>query len=124
MIKWFERHYVISWVCVFLIGSFIFYVSSWEFAPVVPGPANLNAILYHIIAFFFFTGILSIALVKGKKKSFLLISFLIALGYGVLDEIHQYFVPGRCATFDDVFLDLIGISFAILVYWILIEMRR
>ena len=36
------------------------------------------------------------------------ISILIVFGFGLLDEIHQAFVPGRFATWSDVAADLIG----------------
>ncbi len=40
----------------------------------------------------------------------LLISVLAATLYGVSDEFHQYFVPGRCASAGDLFIDMIGSS--------------
>ncbi|MDX9710100.1 MAG: VanZ family protein [Trichloromonas sp.] len=33
------------------------------------------------------------------------LSFCLTLGYGAFDELHQYFVPGRYASFLDVLLD-------------------
>lgn len=40
---------------------------------------------------------------------------LICLGYAVLDEVHQYFVPGREAKLSDVLIDFIGFIIAILI---------
>ncbi len=42
-----------------------------------------------------------------------LLGVIIAIGYGVTDEIHQYFVPGRHCSLSDVFSDTVG---AILAY--------
>jgi VanZ family protein len=37
---------------------------------------------------------------------------LIAIGYGITDEIHQYFVPGRYCSLHDVFSDVVGTMLA------------
>ncbi len=42
-----------------------------------------------------------------------LFGLLIAIAFGVSDEIHQYFVPGRHCSFHDVISDTIG---ALLAY--------
>lgn len=48
---------------------------------------------------------------------------LIAVFYGISDEIHQYFVPGRHCSLHDVFADtfgaLIAYSVALLDYFLL-----
>ena len=40
-------------------------------------------------------------------------TFLLAGGYGIFDEVHQHFVPGRTADPFDVLADLLGISLAL-----------
>jgi len=37
-------------------------------------------------------------------------AFLIAAGYGVLDEFHQMTVPGRTSSVEDVVFNLIGVA--------------
>jgi VanZ family protein len=48
--------------------------------------------------------------------------------YGILDEIHQYFVPGRTADIRDVLLDLIGATlgylFILFIHPLWIRIRR
>ena len=44
------------------------------------------------------------------------ITFIIAFIYGVLDEFHQLFVPGRICDIFDLFVDTLGIIFSIKVY--------
>ncbi|MFW6283145.1 MAG: VanZ family protein [Minisyncoccales bacterium] len=46
----------------------------------------------------------------------LLIIISISLIYAALDEIHQYFVPGRFATFNDFLIDSAGILISSLFY--------
>lgn len=43
--------------------------------------------------------------------------------YAVSDEIHQYFVPGRCFQLQDILVDSIGAITAILIWW-LCERKR
>lgn len=43
-------------------------------------------------------------------------SLLITLGYGVFDEFHQYFVPGRYASLTDLLLNLTGALIGLLIY--------
>ena len=44
----------------------------------------------------------------------LLLSGSFSLAYGVLDELHQFFIFGRGARFTDVLVDMIGISLVLL----------
>jgi len=43
-------------------------------------------------------------------------AFLLASGFGILDEWHQLYVPGRYASFTDIALNILGAAFAI---WLL-----
>ena len=119
IIKWFEKHYLISLIITILTAIFIFYMSSKPFYAGAPGPQFLlKPYLYHfgifaILAFFF-----SITIIKGnhKMKSLILIVILFALAYGVLDELHQLFVPNISCSIDDVITDAAGIMSAAVFY--------
>ena len=124
MIKWFEERNALSWAITILIAVFIFYFSSLVLEEVAVGVKSWMSIVYHISVFFFFSLFLFISLIKGKKNSKLfLFGILILLSYGIIDEIHQFFVPGRFCTVIDVFFDLIGISFAFMIYLISLRLR-
>jgi hypothetical protein len=123
MIGWFERHNGISWAITFIIAATMFYMSSREFYG-VPGPPGLLAIVYHLAAYFFLTAFLMISVVRGKYKRFVLPSALAVLIFGVTDEIHQLFVPGRACSIFDVGIDTMGIFFAFAIYMIMIEYRN
>lgn len=76
----------------------------------------------HIIAYLIL-GILLFNVIQGYKLSLLrtvLLSIVIALGYAVLDEVHQLFVPGRSGELRDVFIDtaaaLVGIGAYYLIH--------
>ena len=125
MISWFEKNNKISLIIALLIAIAMFYISSLTFGGTgEKGGTNLLAILYHIAAYFFLALFLCFALIKGKYKSLFIIVILFSIFYGITDEIHQYFVPGRDASFKDVGLDAIGILFSSLFYLVSIEYRK
>ena len=125
MISWFEKHNKVSWTITILIAIMIFYISSLTFSkiPSEPGKFNMKPILYHIIAFFFLAFFLLISLVQEKNKQYVLPAILISVIYGILDEIHQLFVPGRSSSTSDLLLDSLGIIFAFMLYSINLEYR-
>jgi len=45
---------------------------------------------------------------SGLKKSLFAVAFIVAGIYGITDEFHQYFVPGRYASAGDVAADFFG----------------
>ena len=125
MISWFEKNYIVSLAITILIAIAMFYISSLTFGGVgEKGGTNLIAILYHILAYFFLALFFGFTLIKGKYKSFFIIVILFSIFYGITDEIHQYFVPGRSASVSDVGLDSIGIMLSTLSYLVLIEYRK
>ena len=125
MISWFEKHSKISWAITLLIAIAIFYISSLTFElSTGVGGIGLKATLYHIIAFFFFSFFLAISLVRGKNRSLIFLAIIFSVLYSISDEIHQFFVPGRVSSISDVFLDSVGIIFASLFYFILLEYRK
>jgi VanZ family protein len=78
----------------------------------------------HYIAFFVLGFFLNLTLKYQNrypvlKKNILLTTIIIAAGYGLLDELHQLFVPGRSAEVLDWIADFIGaISGSILAEYI------
>lgn len=51
-------------------------------------------------------------------------TFLSGISLGILDEIHQYFVPGRNSDIFDAAVDAIGIFLGLLVYWYLSQKMK
>jgi VanZ family protein len=44
------------------------------------------------------------------------VAILLTLGYGLVDEWHQTFIPGRYGSFTDVSLDVVGAVSGLLIY--------
>lgn len=126
MIAWLENHNKISLGIVILIAITIFYLSSlsFEYYP-VRTLTNIRSLLYHIFVFFLFTLFLLISLLQGKEKfSIFILAIAISIIYGISDEIHQFFVPGRFCSLLDVGVNGVGILFASMSYLILIKYRE
>ena len=124
MISLLEENYKLSFFITFVIASLIFWISSLTLGSSTL-TISLNAILYHIFAFFFFTGFLLISFVRGKRKSFVFfLTIIISMVYAISDEMHQFFVPFRNSSFFDFLLDFTGILLAFLIYLIIILSRK
>lgn len=95
---------IIHWVTIFILTSL-----PSESLPSVEISDKLN----HFLAFFVLGFFLNLTLKYQSKfptlkKNILLITVIIASGYGLLDELHQLFVPGRSAEVLDWVADFIG----------------
>jgi VanZ family protein len=65
--------------------------------------------LAHVLEFGLLASLIYVALKKSGVSSHpIFISFLIAFLYGISDEIHQYFVPGRVADPLDAVANAVG----------------
>lgn len=123
MISWFERNSGATWLIVLLVAAGIFYVSSISFEVVIPG-SPLKAIAYHLFVFFVLAGFLLMAVVGRRKKAWILVAVVMAILYGISDEIHQFFVIGRSMSLEDVFIDSVGVVFATMIYLIVLVWRE
>ncbi len=125
MIRWLERNNLISLIISIIIAGAIFYFSSSSSGGLASSIGfPLKAVIYHIGIFFLFCFFLMIALSKGKSKDWLFFAIIFSFFYGLTDELHQFFVPGRHATVRDVLLDSVGIIFASISYYVSIVWRN
>jgi VanZ family protein len=77
------------------------------------------------VAHFFVFGILGLLLARSIritlnpfwKSKYIVWSILIGIFYGLIDEWHQMFIPGRYASMSDLIADLLGIVCFVSVYF-------
>ena len=101
-------------------AGFIFLMSSLK-SPGIPGSSYLSN-LCHAPVF----GVLAVlvALALGPRQfRFQLLALLLTILYGVSDEIHQSFTPGRSPDPLDVSVDALGALFALFLLRLVIERR-
>lgn len=106
------------WGPVALYMAAIFFVSSLS-APPVPGGVSdktLHVAAYTVLA------ILAVRALAGGlparvRPRTAVVALAIAVGYGITDEVHQMFVPGRHADVADVIADAAGAAIGVALCW-------
>ncbi len=78
----------------------------------------------HMFLYFGFGAVLYLTFHFSNRKfmqdNAIILSIVIGLIYGALDELHQMFVPGRVASSGDLLANAIGIILAQFLLWLLI----
>ncbi len=103
----------------------IFILSSHDYAIPVPGHGFdkvAHFIEFSLLGFFLSVGYFNAFRFSAAVKSVLV--FLTGLPLGILDEMHQLFVPGRTSAIGDAVADAAGIIWGILVYLYIARRRR
>lgn len=111
-----------------LIAITIFVVSSISFSEETTIYAiNLKSIGYHFSIFFFLSAFLMLALSNTEKfsnYSIIILTLITCLLYAFLDELHQFFVPGRYLSFADIAIDSLGIIAGMIFVWSFIYLKK
>ena len=96
----------------------IFFMSSLEQPPLPPGVSDKPA---HALGYLGFGIVIARALAGALPPRITLPEALIGLAlaslYGVTDEVHQHFVPGRTADIADWYSDSIGSAIGLFGCW-------
>ncbi len=99
------------WLPVLVFMGFIFYASS------IPGSNIPSLFPFQDIAFHLFVYlILAFLFARALKNTYsnitpskiILFTIIFGVAYGLTDELHQAFVPYRCVSSFDVFIDSVG----------------
>lgn len=101
------RKAVLYWVLTVGYMSLIFYLSSQSFSlPELPKDSDkvIHAIIYFPLAFLIYRSLWNCRM----KKYIFVIAFILAGIYGISDEFHQSFVPGRDSSLGDAAADFVG----------------
>jgi VanZ family protein len=111
---------VIYWIILLTATSF----------PTINVPTtDVSDKVYHFAAYFGLGVLLNLTLifqnkyiVLKRKNSFY--TLLIGSLYGIFDEVHQYFIPGRSMEFLDFAADFVGLVLAVLFVLFLLRLYR
>ncbi|MFB6246464.1 MAG: VanZ family protein [Candidatus Pacearchaeota archaeon] len=74
-------------------------------------------IAYHLLAFTIFGFFLFSSIKENPTKRHFLIALIVAIMYGILDEMHQIFVPLRNPSLLDVGIDFAGALIGTTTYY-------
>lgn len=116
-----------AWLPVLLYFGLIFYESSHPLPKGFPSKWNFDKIC-HFFAYFV-AGILVLRAIRTipsfKSPVFSnLISIVTVTLYGMSDELHQCFVPSRCADRYDLIANLLGCTVGVLLYAYIFQIRK
>ncbi len=91
----------------FLVAVVIF---CWSSVPAEESVVSFALLptLYHIGIFFLLGSFLLLFIWQDFKESKILVTTLFILAYASLDELHQFFVPGRSCSIADFAFDALG----------------
>ena len=105
------------WIPVFLYMLLIFYMSSLEAKELPAVQIDLSPI--HILEFFILSYLVFRAISNEKLKTLhiFILTILISTMYGIIDEMHQLFVPGRYFSIFDIIFNFIGSSLILFKFW-------
>lgn len=117
-----NKKFIQLWVPVFTWAGLIFYLSSipnlqtdlglWD--TILRKLAHLSE--YLVLTFLLYRAFRGSFGLSGKRL--ILYPSLTSFLYAILDEFHQTFIPSRCGSLIDVFIDACGIAaFYILLFW-------
>ena len=122
-----SRAFLSFWGPVLIYMAVIFSVSSLHQPPLPPGVSDKPA---HAFGYLGFGVVIARALARGFPPRITVWQALVGLGlasfYGITDELHQHFVPGRSAEVADGISDSIGAALGLFGCWVwsIISARR
>lgn len=99
-------------------ASFVF--SSRSTLPDLPGlSTDATAVVGHVALFALLAAAVWTALVAWRvpRRPRLAVAFIATIGYGMVDELHQHFVPGRTASLPDLGVDAVAAGTVLLILW-------
>jgi len=96
--------YLGRWLPTLIICGIIFWLSS--LTGVTIDAAGLGEETYHIYGHFILYTLLALTLYLPLKNN--LAGFILTIVYGISDELHQVFVPGRAWESKDLVIDALG----------------
>lgn len=107
----FKLSVLAMWLSVFLCMAAIFFASSLQGSRILRF-FTLQEVFFHFLIYallaFLFSQTLKATFPALSALGIFIFAFIFTAFYGISDEFHQLFVPGRVASVFDVFLDCSG----------------
>ena len=120
------RYLLAYWMPILVYLLIIYIQSSYPSVHTTKG-LHLDKLL-HLVAYavlgFLFARAYGATRLRGNVVLIIFLAIVSASLYGVLDELHQYYVPQRRADALDVGADILGSIIGVYVYWQLVLKGR
>ena len=105
------KRFIFYWLPLILYCLLIYIQSGYPSPQKLPSfkfmDKMLHFVAYGLMGILFFRAYQTLA-IKQNRRMLIFLSILSASVYGISDEIHQFFVPGRSADLFDVIADILG----------------
>lgn len=113
------RRRIFLWAPVVAYMAVIFYSSSQPDMPLPPGLADkpTHSLGYMVLSILFVRALAG-GLPARITPATALLAVVLTTAYGATDEIHQMYVPGRFADWNDLAADALGAVLGALVCWL------
>ena len=112
---------ILKWIPAFIIFAISFYLSSQSTIQKIPAFPHADKLVHFVcfggLAFWVAFGC---NLSENKKIKILLPTIIVSI-YGIIDEIHQSFTPGRSSTISDWIADTLGALFGSFVFYLVVK---
>ena len=112
---------ILKWIPAFIIFAISFYLSSQSTIQEMPVFPHADKLVHFVcfggLAFWVAFGC---NLSENKKIKILLPTIIVSI-YGIIDEIHQSFTPGRSSTISDWIADTLGALFGSFVFYLVVK---
>lgn len=106
------KKFFLYWLPVYVYAGVIFYLSSLSRIPPAIIEVQSNTFILHMIEYAILSILLFRAFINSKNTMFkekaIHLAIIISILYGITDEIHQYFVPGRFTSVLDLLANSVG----------------
>ena len=118
------KNFLYYWLPVYVYAGLIFYLSSLPVIPELILQVTRDTLILHAIEYAVLSLLLFRAFINSKtfRENAIHLAIIITILYGITDEIHQNFVPGRVFSGLDIIANSIG-SLAILTKNVFIRGR-
>ena len=128
MLRFLEKRKVLL-VYTPLVIYWIVLLAATSFPTIQVPTTDVGDKAYHFTAYFGLGVLLNLTLIFQNKYVLLkkkneLYTLLIGTIYGIFDEIHQYFIPGRSMEFLDFLADFFGLALAVLFILFLLRLYK
>jgi len=112
---------ILKWIPAFIIFAISFYLSSQSTIQKIPAFPHADKLVHFVcfggLAFWVAFGC---NLFENQKIKILLPTIIVSI-YGIIDEIHQSFTPGRSSTISDWIADTLGALFGSFVFYLVVK---
>jgi len=105
----------VLWMLVGFYMGVIFFLSSQPEPLGISLPNGLDKVV-HLIEYAVLAVIVLLSCKASGVKHYEIVSVIWASIYGLIDEVHQFYVPGRTASAGDLVADIIGAFLGVFLY--------